>query len=338
MKPTPELPREEHDDIHALQEAGFGAPVVTPGDVAGGAALEQRAADADPGHGVPLPGPRLKLGPAWRAPLGIIGAVVALAWIVVAVLAPVIAPADPLAEGFARLQPPSSENWLGTDANGRDVFSRLIFGAQTTIPLSLLLVGMSLVIGSVLGAIAGFFGKWVDEAIMRITDLVMAFPTTVLAMVVAASLGASLLNAVFAALVVSWPSYARVTRSLVVGLRNSNYVTAGRLLGVSPWTSLARDIAPNVLGPVLVLASLDVGTATLLLSGLSFLGLGAKPPTPEWGSMISASIGQFDYWWLGVFPGLAILSVVLAFNFMGDTLRDAFDPRSSGIVTKGNPT
>jgi peptide/nickel transport system permease protein len=183
-----------------------------------------------------------------------------------------------------------------------------------------------MVIGTVVGAIAGYFGRWVDETLMRITDLVMAFPTVILAMVIAASLGPSLFNAVIAAIVVSWPQYARVTRSLVLGLRGQNYVIAGRLLGRSPLKSLTVDILPNIIGPMLVLATLDTGAAILLLSGLSFLGLGAQPPTAEWGSMISSAIQNFDAWWLGVFPGLAILTVVAAFNFLGDALRDILDP------------
>ena len=154
----------------------------------------------------------------------------------------------------------------------------------------------------------------------------MAFPTVILAMVVAASLGPSLFNAVIAAIVVSWPQYSRVTRSIVLGLRGQNYVIAGRLLGHSPLRTLFVDILPNIAGPVLVLATLDIGAAILLLSGLSFLGLGAQPPTAEWGSMISAAMQNFDAWWLGVFPGLAILTVVLAFNFLGDAMRDILDP------------
>jgi peptide/nickel transport system permease protein len=224
---------------------------------------------------------------------------------------------------------------LGTDALGRDVLSRLLAGARVTIPLALLLVALSVVVGSLVGAVAGFFGRWVDEALMRLTDLVMAFPTVILAMVVAAALGASLFNAVLAALVVSWPSYARLTRGLVLSLRSQPYVLSGQLLGSSPWRSLRRDIAPNVVGPVLVLASLDIGTAILLLSGLSFLGLGAKPPTAEWGSMVASAIGNFDQWWLGVFPGMAILTVVVAFNFVGDALRDALDPRSQTLRSGG---
>lgn len=280
--------------------------------------------------GLPLKRRRFSLG-RWSAPLGIAGAVVALAWIVIAIIAPLIAPHDPLAQNLPVLQAPGHGTLMGTDALGRDVFSRLLAGASVTIPLSLLLVGMSVLIGAVLGAIAGFFGRGVDEVIMRITDLVMAFPTVILAMVVAAALGASLFNAVLAALIVSWPAYARLTRGLVLGLRSSNYVISGQLLGFSAFTSLRRDVAPNIVGPILVLASLDIGTAILLLSGLSFLGLGAKPPTAEWGSMVSDAIHNFDAWWLGVFPGLAILTVVIAFNLVGDALRDALDPTSSTL-------
>lgn len=269
---------------------------------------------------------RLRWPRAWRSPLGIIGAVIALAWIVVAFTASWWVPFDPLAQNLPRLQEPGIDTLLGTDGNGRDIFSRLMTGATVTIPLALMLVVAAMVIGTIVGAVAGYVGKWVDETLMRLTDLVMAFPTVILAMVIAASLGPSLFNAVIAAIVVSWPQYARVTRSLVLGLRGQNYVIAGRLLGRSPIKSLLVDILPNIVGPMLVLATLDIGAAILLLSGLSFLGLGAQPPTAEWGSMISSAIQNFDAWWLGVFPGLAILTVVAAFNFLGDALRDVLDP------------
>jgi len=271
---------------------------------------------------------------AWRTPLGITGAVVAALWILVAVLGPLLWPYGPLAQDFPRLDAPNGAHWFGTDELGRDVFTRVLAGAQVTVPLALLLVGLSVVVGGVLGLAAGFFGRWVDETVMRLTDLVMAFPIVILAMVVAAALGASLLNAVLAALVVSWPAYARVTRGLVIGIRNADYVLADRLLGFSAMRSLRTDIVPMAIGPVLILASLDIGTATLLLSGLSFLGLGAKPPTAEWGSMVSTAVANFDSWWMGVFPGLAILTVVMAFDFLGDALRDALDPRTAGVIGK----
>ena len=269
---------------------------------------------------------KLRWPRAWRTPLGIIGTVIAVAWIVVAFTAQWWVPYPPNAQSLPRLQAPGVETLLGTDGNGRDIFSRLMTGATVTIPLALTLVVAALVIGTIIGALAGYFGGWIDETLMRITDLFMAFPTVILAMVVAASLGPSLFNAVIAAVVVSWPQYSRVTRSIVLSLRNQNYVIAGRLLGHSPARTLVVDILPNVAGPLLVLATLDIGAAILLLSGLSFLGLGAQPPMAEWGSMISAAMQNFDAWWLGVFPGLAILTVVLAFNFLGDAMRDVLDP------------
>ena len=275
---------------------------------------------------------RLRISKQLRTPLAITGGAIVVFWLLVAVFAPWLRPFDPLAQDFPRLQPPSAEHWFGTDQVGRDVLSRVITGAQISIPLALTLVVFAMLIGSLLGAIAGYFGKTIDEVIMRIADLVFAFPTIILAMVIAAALGPSLTNAVIAMLIVSWPAYARVTRSLVLGARNAEYVIAGRLLGNGPFTSLRKDILPNVLSPVVVLATLDVGTAILLLSGLSFLGLGAIPPTPDWGAMVADGVQNFSSWWIAVFPGLAILTVVLAFNFLGDALRDALDPRSQEAV------
>ena len=275
---------------------------------------------------------RVRIPRVWRTPLAIIGGVMALAWIVIGVAGPLLWPHDPLAQDLPILHGPSAAYPFGTDQLGRDVLSRVLAGARTTVPLALLLVALSLVIGAVVGAVAGYFGRWVDEVLMRITDLFLAFPIVIFAMIVAAALGASLLNAVLAALVVSWPSYARVTRGLLLGIRDREFVTSGRLLGFSPLKLLVVDIAPNIVGPMLVYASLDIGTATLLLSGLSFLGLGAKPPTPDWGAMVSDAVQNFDKWWLGVFPGLAILSIVLAFNFLGDSLRDALDPRTADAI------
>jgi ABC-type dipeptide/oligopeptide/nickel transport system permease subunit len=172
----------------------------------------------------------------------------------------------------------------------------------------------------------------VDEVVMRIADVVFAFPTIILAMVIAAALGPSLFNAVIAMLLVSWPAYARVTRSLVLGAKNYDYVVAGRLLGFGPFTSLRRDILPNVVAPVLVLGTLDLGTAILTLSGLSFLGLGNVPPTPEWGSIVADGMQQFSSWWIATSAGLAIFSIVSAVNFVGDALRDSLDPQSQRMV------
>lgn len=275
---------------------------------------------------------RLNVPRAMRTPLAVTGGAIVLVWLIVAIFAPWIAPYDPLAQSFTKLLAPNAVNWFGTDEVGRDVLSRVIAGSRVSILLALLLVASSLVIGTILGAIAGYIGKAADEIIMRIADLVFAFPTIILAMVIAASLGPSLTNAVIAMLIVSWPAYARVTRSLVLGARTSEYVIAGRLLGNSAAVSLSKDILPNIIAPVFVLATLDVGTAILLLSGLSFLGLGAVPPTPDWGAMVSSGVLNFSSWWIAVFPGLAILTVVLAFNFLGDALRDSLDPRTAESV------
>jgi len=171
-----------------------------------------------------------------------------------------------------------------------------------------------------------------DVALMRLADLFFAFPGIILALAVAAALGPQLRNAVIAVVAVSWPSYARLVRSLVLTARTAPYVVASRMLGASGWRVLFTDIRPNVAGPVLVLAALDLGNAVLLLSGLSFLGLGAQPPTAEWGAMVAEGTQNFNDWWVGVFPGLAILTVVLAFNFIGDALRDALDPRTARTV------
>lgn len=269
---------------------------------------------------------------AWRRPLALVGVAIVIVWAVIVVFGHWIAPFDPLAQDFKRFLPPSGDHWFGTDSLGRDVFSRVLLGARVTIPLAVLLVALSLAIGSVAGAVAGYSGGLVDGVIMRTSDLVFAFPPIILAMAVVAALGPGLRNAVLAVVVVAWPSYARVVRSLVMTFRNRDFVAASRLLGASNRRALAVDVMPNVFGPVLVLATLELGNALLLLSGLSFLGLGARPPSPEWGAMVADGARNFDRWWIGIFPGLAILSVVIAFNFLGDSLRDALDPRTSRAV------
>jgi peptide/nickel transport system permease protein len=265
----------------------------------------------------------------WMQPLGLIGAALLLAFVLMAIFAPWIAPYDPNAQDFARLRPPSAENWFGTDQLGRDVLSRVIHGARISLPYAMQLVVLSAVIGTVLGALAGYFGGWVDGVIMRAADLVMAFPDIILAMAVVAALGPSLFNAVLAVVIVAWPIYARVTRAMILSIRDEAYMQSSRLLGASSARALWVDVRPNVAGPLAVLATLEYGHAVLILSGLSFLGLGAQPPDAEWGSMVSEGSKYFDLWWMSVFPGLAILLVVLAANFLGDTLRDALDPRSA---------
>jgi peptide/nickel transport system permease protein len=273
---------------------------------------------------------RGRVRPAWRQPLAVVGAVIALGWVVVAIFAPYIAPHDPLAQIYPPAQSPSSANVFGTDELGRDVLSRVIYGSRVSVPIALLLVSLAAVIGGLIGGLAGYFRGLVDGVSMRLVDLVFAFPPIILAMVVAAVLGRGLRNAALAIVVVAWPSYARVVRGLVLSVGDSEYVESARLLGSSARRTLFRDVLPNVAGPVLVLATLDLANAILLLSGLSFLGLGAQPPDAEWGSMVGEGAQYFQWWWIGTFPGLAIFTAVLAFNFLGDSLRDLLDPQTSG--------
>jgi ABC-type dipeptide/oligopeptide/nickel transport system permease subunit len=268
-----------------------------------------------------------RISPGLRQPLAITGIVIAAAWIVIAVFAPLLAPSDPLAQTFTPSVGPSWQHLFGTDELGRDVLSRVIYGARVTMPIALFLVVLAALIGGAIGAVAGYFRGPLDGVAMRGADLVFAFPPIILAMVVAAVLGRGLANAAIAIVVVSWPAYARVVRGLVLSVGDAEYVQSARLLGASARRALFKDVLPNVAGPVLVLMTLDLATAILLLSGLSFLGLGAQPPQAEWGSMVADGTQYFQWWWMGTFPGLAIFTVVLAFNFLGDSLRDVFDPR-----------
>lgn len=277
---------------------------------------------------------RMRLG-KYRNTAFLTGAVMLSLWALVLLFAPHIAPYDPLAQAFPPLSGPSAQHWFGTDELGRDVLSRVLYGSRISVVFGLVLVVCAAVIGGVVGLVAGFFGGWVDEALMRLVDLVFAFPVIILAMAIAASLGANLHNSVLAGVIVSWPIYARTVRGLVVSLRESDFVLASRLAGTSSLRSIRMDVIPSVAGPVLVLATQEVGGAILLLAGLSFLGLGAQPPTPEWGSMIAAGANQFSSWWIAVFPGLAILTVALAFNLIGDSLRDILDPRTKRLAEAG---
>lgn len=270
-----------------------------------------------------------RLSPSMRRPLAVAGLVIIAAWVVCTVAAPWLgghSPVEPSSELFA---PPSASHWFGTDELGRDVFSRVVNGARVSLPLATLLVLIAVLIGAVVGGVAGYFGGWIDNVLMRVVDIVFAFPGIVLAMVVTAVLGPSLQNAVLALALVTWPTFARIVRSLVISAESADYVHASRLLGASSARTMIREILPNVVGPVVVLATLEIGNAVLLLAGLSFLGLGAQPPDPEWGSMVSVGTEYVQAWWMGTFPGLAIFSLVVAFNFLGDSLRDALDPRSS---------
>lgn len=250
-----------------------------------------------------------------------------LAWAGIVIFAPLLGLANPLHQDLDnRLLPPSADHLFGTDQLGRDVFSRVVHGAVASVPAAILVVAIGFPLGTFLGAVAGYLGGIVEEALMRLTDMFLGFPVLVLAMAVAAALGASILHGVIALAVVWWPAYVRVTRGMVLDLKNRDYVVASRAAGRRPLAILARVIMPNVLPPLLVMAAIDVGRAILMFAILSFLGLGAKPPDPEWGSMVASGSGFMDQWWVATFPGLAILSLVFAFNLGGDSIRDALDP------------
>lgn len=264
-----------------------------------------------------------------RNPLMIVGLSITVLWILISLTATIISPYGPLQQDMVnRLQPPSADHIMGTDQLGRDVLTRVLYGGRVSLPAGLLVIVTAMAVGTAIGSVAGFAGGVWDEVLMRTTEVFMAFPTIILAMAIAAALGPSVLNAVIAMILVWWPNYARIVRGLVVSVKANEYVDAARAVGASNRYILVRTILPNCLAPAIVMATLDIGNAILLFAGLSFLGLGAEPATPEWGRMVADGISNFDQWWLSTFPGLAIFTVVMAFNFIGDGLRDLTDPRT----------
>ena len=261
-------------------------------------------------------------------PLALLGTIIFTVWVLISIFAPLVAPYAPLSQDIvSRLQAPSLDHWFGTDQLGRDIFSRVLYGGRLSLPAGISVVIVAGIVGTILGSLAGFIGGWFDELTMRLTEIFMAFPTIILAMAVAAALGPSLVNAIVAMVVVWWPNYARVVRSLVLGVKSQEYVEAAQAIGVPQGRLLRRTVLPNCLGPAVVLATIDLGNAILVFAGLSFLGLGPEPSSPEWGRMVADGIEYFDQWWMAAFPGLAIFTVVMAFNFVGDGIRDALDPR-----------
>lgn len=267
--------------------------------------------------------------PAWLTLPMLLGLLVVLFWIVVALTIHWWAPYDPLQMVGRRLQPPSAEHWLGTDALGRDVLTRTLTGATQSLPIALVVVLFGVAIGSSLGAIAGFVGGIVDSIVMRLVDVTLSFPPILLAMAVTASLGPGLHNAAIAMIIVWWPVYARLMRAQVIAVKGQEHVEAAIAAGASRPRQLVVHILPLCWTPVLINATMDFGQIVLLAASLSFIGLGALPPTPEWGAMISEGAVHFYYWWIAAGPGVAILSIVLGFNFLGDALRDILDPRTA---------
>ncbi|WP_405376781.1 nickel transporter permease [Pseudobutyrivibrio sp.] len=259
----------------------------------------------------------------------IVFATLAICLVAVAVFADRLCPYDPYAQDLSlSYQAPSAAHIMGTDAYGRDMFSRVIVGARASILSTLALVCIITLVGTAVGTISGFIGGKVDAIVMRVSDFFLAFPGLVFALAVAALLGGGVLNAIIALAVISWPKYARVARSQTLSVKVSSFVQAAVLAGDNPPQIIFRHILPNIFGPILVTAMLDIGTMTMELAGLSFLGLGAQPPIAEWGSMMSSGRSMLQtYPWVVLSPGIAIFISVVIFNLLGDTVRDYLDPK-----------
>lgn len=292
--------------------------------------IDSRSQPAAPtGVSSEVPIRRRRFRRTMRQPAIVVGGLVLVFFLVAALFAPLLSPTEPLAQNVSNgLSPPSAGNLLGTDKLGRDILSRMLYGARISLGVGLGIVVLAGGIGTVLGLVAGYVGGWADEVLMRITDIFFAFPALILSMAIAGALGPSLGNALLAISAVTWPVYARLIRGQVLSLKQSEFVVAAKATGVPEWQIVFRHLLPNTLAPLLVQASFDMGAAITAVAGLSFIGFGAQPPTPEWGVMISEGRNYLaTQWWLATFPAAAILLVVGGFNLLGDGLRDALDPR-----------
>ena len=258
-----------------------------------------------------------------------VGLVICIAWILIAIFCPLIAPYDPINDQDVTIQyqPPSAQHWFGTDELGRDVFSRVLYGSRVSISCGLITVLISFAVGIFFGGLAGYVGGVVDDIMMRFSEMIQSFPPLILAMVIAAALGPNISNSVLAMAIIWWPNYARLTRSIVISVKQNDYVTASRVLGATHTRILGKELLPNSIGSMVVMCTLDLGNAILMFSGLSFLGLGVQPPVAEWGYMVSDGVRATANWWVATFPGLAIFSVAIGANFIGDGLRDYLDPK-----------
>lgn len=259
----------------------------------------------------------------------IIFSILAAALLICSIIAPLLCPYDPYAQDLSKsLQPPSAEHWLGTDRYGRDLLSRVIIGSQTSIYSTLILVAFMTVVGTVLGILAGLYGGILDTIIMRISDIFLAFPGLVFALAVAGALGGGVQNAIIALAAVGWPKFARLARSQTLAQKKQQYMDAARLSGNGTFKIIIWHLLPNIIGPIIVTAVLDIGTSMMEIAGLSYLGLGAMPPVAEWGSMMSGAREFIQTApWVAFAPGIAIFISVVIFNMFGDTVRDCFDPR-----------
>ena len=256
------------------------------------------------------------------------GLIVLAAWAAVAAAAPLLSPYGYDEQRVDEtLQPPSARHLFGTDDLGRDIYTRVLYGGRVTLLIGVGVVSVAAVAGMAIGTIAGYAGGGADELIMRATEVIMAFPSIILAMAIAVALGPGVLHAGLAMVLVWWPTYARLARGEVLNIRRMEYVDAAVAIGQRPLRILLRAIVPNIRASIIVLATVDLGAAIITAAGLSFLGLGAVPPTPEWGAMVSTGRELPQAWWIAGFPGVAIFTTVLAFNFLGDAVRDYLDPR-----------
>jgi peptide/nickel transport system permease protein len=272
---------------------------------------------------------RIGLQRVVRNPSTLIGGLLVLTLLVMALIAPLIATHDPMAQMLAdRLQPPGAAHWLGTDQLGRDIYSRLVYGAQPTLLIVILVIAFSAPFGLIIGMVAGYMGGWVETLLMRLTDIFMAFPRLILALALVSVLKPGLTNAVIAIAITAWPSYARLARAETLALRHADFVEAARGLGQSGRRIVMGQILPLCLSSAAIRATLDMAGIILTAAGLGFLGLGAQPPMAEWGAMIGTGRDHvFDAWWVAAAPGVAILLVSLGFNLLGDGLRDVLDPK-----------
>lgn len=264
--------------------------------------------------------------------LNVVALLIIIVFFVLSAFGEVLAPHDPLAtDASSRLLAPSLDHPFGTDEIGRDVLSRVMAGARYSLGIATLILAIAIPVGTLIGVLAGYYGGLVDELLMRITDIFLAFPAIILAMAIAAALGPNLRNTVIALTVVYWPWYARLVRGQILQIKEQDYIEAGRALGVRPSRLIMRHILPNAVAPIIIQGTIDIGFAVLATSSLSFIGLGAQPPTPEWGTMITNSRDFFRVaWWYFTFPGIALMLTVVGFNLLGDGLRDYFDPRTRG--------
>jgi ABC-type dipeptide/oligopeptide/nickel transport systems, permease components len=268
----------------------------------------------------------------YRNPMAMLGLAIILLLVLCAVFADIIATHSPVIGGdlrTERLLPPSAAHWFGTDEQARDIFSRVIYGSRITLWIILLVTVITTPIGLMIGTVAGYFGGWLDAVLMRLTDICLAFPRLVLALALVAALGPGIENAVIAIALTSWPPYARLARAETLTVRKNDYIAAVRLQGASNARIIFRHVVPLCISSVIVRVTLDMAGIILIAAGLGFLGLGAQPPSPEWGLMIASGRNFMQYWWVAAMPGLAIFIVSLGFNLLGDGLRDVLDPKAA---------